>query len=204
MMMQAQQQLYRNKTMKQLQFFFALLVLLSVAAPRVMAAENDFAFITRADSAIQLIKKNDWKALAALVHPTTGLKFSPYASVEEGALVFSPDKVKLLGTDKKTYEWGAWDGSGEPMNLTFAEYYARFVYDKDYANKPEIGINKIIRSGNTADGIAEAFGKDAAFVEYHKAASQKDGMDWGSLRLVFKMLDGKWYLVGIVHDGWTT
>ena len=30
-----------------------------------------------------------------------------------------------------------------------------------------------------------------------------DGMDWKSLRLVFQEKDNIWYLVGIIHDGWT-
>ncbi|MBK8311687.1 MAG: hypothetical protein IPL04_13125 [Chitinophagaceae bacterium] len=30
-----------------------------------------------------------------------------------------------------------------------------------------------------------------------------DGMDWRSIRLVFKIKDGKYFLVGVIHDEWT-
>jgi hypothetical protein len=33
---------------------------------------------------------------------------------------------------------------------------------------------------------------------------QLQGMDWRSLRLVFTLYDNTWYLVGIIHDQWTT
>ena len=28
--------------------------------------------------------------------------------------------------------------------------------------------------------------------------------DWSALRLVFEQVDGRWLLVGVVHDQWTT
>lgn len=29
------------------------------------------------------------------------------------------------------------------------------------------------------------------------------GNDWRALRLVFELVDGRYYLVGIIHDEWT-
>ena len=43
-------------------------------------------------------------------------------------------------------------------------------------------------------------------MEYHFKGmdAQQGGMDWRSLRLVLEAHNGAWYLVGIVHDEWTT
>jgi hypothetical protein len=174
------------------------------ALPGPAAPEEDTELLARAVSALTLIKNRHWDALAGMAHPDKGITFSPYASAGEGCRVFTPDKLKGLGKDTTLYAWGVRDGSGEPMKLTFADYYARFVYDKNYANKAKIGLNKVVQSGKTANGIAERFGKDAAFVEYHKKIDEQDGAGWGALRLVFEKLDGQWYLVGVVHDGLTT
>jgi hypothetical protein len=43
-------------------------------------------------------------------------------------------------------------------------------------------------------------------VEYHFTGFEPDygGLDWRSLRLVFMQDGDEWFLIGIVHDEWTT
>ena len=45
----------------------------------------------------------------------------------------------------------------------------------------------------------------AMVVEYHFPGfdPQYGGLDWASLRLVFQEFEGRWVLVGIIHDEWT-
>jgi hypothetical protein len=143
--------------------------------------------------------------LSAFVHPRLGVRFSPYAYVHDSHLVFSPEKVKNLLADKTVYTWGVSDGSGLPINLTFKEYYDRYIYDQDFANADEVGYNERLGYGNMIDNSME-FYPESNIVEYHFPGfdSKLQGMDWRSLRLVFQQGDDNWYLVGIIHSEWTT
>ena len=97
-----------------------------------------------------------------------------------------------------------YDGSGLPITLTFEGYYTAFVYDQDYATSPQISLNQRLGVGNSLDNSRE-FYPGAMVVEYYFAGfdPQFGGMDWRSLRLVFQLAGGEWYLVGIIHDQWS-
>lgn len=165
----------------------------------------------RAAKAIMALKEQDIDELAGLVHPVKGVTFSPYTYVRplqgapgEADLVFSASQLRDLWSDTTIYHWGAYDGSGEPIELTFPEYYERFVYDVDFARPDAVGFDETVGQGNTINNIAEVY-PNAVTVEYHFEGidAQYEGMDWRSLRLVLEEVDGVWYVVGIVHDEWT-
>jgi hypothetical protein len=171
----------------------------------------DDAVAARAAEAILALRDHDLEALAGMVHPVKGVTFSPYTYVRplqgtpgEADLVFSPDQLRSLWSDPTIYHWGTYDGSGEPIDLTFRDYYARFVYDVNFARPQVVGFGETVGQGNTINNIAEVY-PDGVTVEYHFEGldPQLEGMDWRSLRLVLEELDGTWYLVGIVHDQWT-
>jgi hypothetical protein len=108
----------------------------------------------------------------------------------------------LLASEQVT-TWGDYDGTGEPINLTFEEYYEEFVTSSDFANADQVAVNERLGQGNTINNI-DAFFPEASFVEYYIPGSEEfGGMDWESLRLVFVQEDETWLLVGIVHDEWT-
>ncbi|HEX5581284.1 MAG TPA: hypothetical protein VFX39_06860 [Gemmatimonadaceae bacterium] len=175
-----------------------------VAAP---ADTGRAPLLARADSGVAAIARRDWSTLAALAHPARGVRFSPYGHVEpegECAVTLTREQVASLATDSTTRCWGHFDGSGEPMRLSFPAYYARFVYEKDYARARRGEPDERLGQGNTLSNLPDAFGPGATFVEYHvPGTEQYGGMDWGSLRLVFVPTDGEWRLVGVVHDQWT-
>ena len=103
----------------------------------------------------------------------------------------------------KTLNWGYYDGSGEPIMLTPKDYFQRFVYDGNYVNPEKLGINKVITQGNSVNNIKEVY-KEADFTESFISESVKNqGLDWKSVKLVFKQENGKYYLVAIVHNEWT-
>ncbi len=58
--------------------------------------------------------------------------------------------------------------------------------------------------GNSIDNSQEYY-PGAMVVEYHFPGfdPQYGGLDWASLRLVFQEFEGRWVLVGIIHDEWT-
>jgi hypothetical protein len=153
---------------------------------------------------IQALAQKDMTAAAEFVHPEMGVRFSPYAYVREEHQVFMPDEIASLEGSEETYLWGQYDGSGEPIELTFDDYYEKFVYSADFANPEDMAVNARIGQGNTINNIQD-FYPDSSYVEYYFSGfeEQYGGMDWESLRLVFVQEDGAWYLVGVVHDEWT-
>ncbi len=158
-----------------------------------------------AETAIRALQAKDMAALSALVHPTAGLRFSPYSFVRPEHLVFTPEQLTTLLDDPTIYNWGIFDGSGAPIEMTFADYFARFVYSKDFAEAEQVSADQRLGGGNTIDNSQE-FYPGAVVVEYHLPGENPEygGMDWQSLRLVFQQIDGAWYLAGIIHDEWTT
>ena len=118
--------------------------------------------------------------------------------------MLTPNELRAAAADHDTYVWGAHDGSGEPIALTCADYFDRFVYSHDFVDAPRRSVDERLGMGNSIDNIAQAY-PDGRYVEFHVPGTHPDygGMDWGSLRLVFAPHDGCWKLVGIVHDQWT-
>ena len=175
---------------------------LAPSAPTLTADER--AVKALADQAIQALKNKDMETLAGLIDPTKGVRFSPYAFVNEEDRRYLPNPLKRAFADPQKYLWGHFDGSGEPIESTFKQYYERFVYSQDFANAPQVGVNQSFSQGNTVDNLAD-FYPEAAFVEYYFPGFDEKyaGMDWEALRLVFQQVSGQWRLVGIIHDQWT-
>lgn len=160
----------------------------------------------KASQVIEVLRDRDLDRLASLVHPTLGLRFSPYAYVREADIMVAVEDVPKLLSEDTVRLWGAYDGSGTPIELTFEQYYNQFIYDHDFANAEEIGYNRRIGGeGGTVNNILD-FYPGGVMVEYHFTGFNPDyaGLDWRSLRLVFSQDGGGWFLVGIVHDEWTT
>ena len=155
-----------------------------------------------ADQVVLAFKERKLIAMAVMVHPD-GLRFSPYAFVTPEDKVFRVVELPDLLEDPQIYQWGAFAGSGEPIEMTFAEYYDEFVYDVDFATAPQVSINERMGTG-TIDNTAE-FYPGSIVVEYHFPGfdEQYQGMDWRSLRLVFVDYMGRWVLAGVIHDEWT-
>ncbi len=151
------------------------------------------------------IKNMDMNKLSSIVHPTDGVRFTPYEYVDlKNDKVFTAAEVVGLGTDTQIYSWGNYDGSGFPIEMDFNDYYDEFIYDVDFMNPNLIGNNLTIGKGNMVNNIGRKY-PNAKFVEFHFTGieAQYAGIDWRSLRLVFEDLEGTWYLVGIVHGEWT-
>lgn len=157
------------------------------------------------DKVILALKAKDAQAISGFVHPEKGLRFTPYTSVDlERDLVFTAEEVKNFFTDKKKYMWGYYDGIGDEIILTPAEYYDVFVYSNDFADPEKIGYNEVFTYGNAVENQFEAY-PGTIIVEYYFSGfdPKYEGMDWQSLRLVFEEYEGDWKLSGIIHNQWT-
>jgi len=151
------------------------------------------------------IKNNDFQALSQIVHPELGVVFSPYATITLSTnKCFLAEQIAAFGTDTKSYVWGVHTGSGEPIELTVADYFAQFVFDRDYTVAPIIGINHTIRSGNALENITDVF-PDVKYVDFYIPGTERDSAgncDWSSLRLGFEVYEGSLRLTVIVHNEW--
>ncbi|MCL1941523.1 MAG: hypothetical protein FWG09_06225 [Synergistaceae bacterium] len=182
----------------------ALAVCVAVSACEAAVPNgSDDELLNHANSVLRCLKDRDYEQLASLVHKDKGVVFSPYAFVEEGAVKLTAARLKALKPSDE-FTWGAFDGSGEPMDMSVEDYFSRFVYNHDFIQAPQRGVDELIKTGNTDSNIQEVFPR-ARFVEYHFPGfnPEFEGIDWASLRLVFEVIDGQWALVGVVHDCWT-
>ena len=160
---------------------------------------------------MRALRERDWETVARAVHPDKGVRFSPYTYVRAGwgasedrDRVFSANELEGLAADPTVYHWGVFDGTGEPIEMTFAQDTDRVIYDADFYLPSAVGYNETIGRGNTINNVAEVY-PQAVTVEYHLEGSDPafGGLDWRSLRLVFEPVGDTWYLVGVVHDEWT-
>jgi hypothetical protein len=153
--------------------------------------------------AIQAFRLGDMAQVAEMVHPDRGLRFSPYSNVREGDQVLSAVELAAVFADPITRLWGAFDGSGKPINLAFNEYFHIFVYDSDFARHGIVSLDLPISGGNIIDNSRE-FYPAAVIVEFYQPGTELyTGMDWSALKMVFQQVDGTWYLVGLIHSNWT-
>jgi len=153
----------------------------------------------------QSLADQDMTTFSSYVHPTLGVRFTPYGYVNPSVdLSYPSTAFAALITDPTNYTWGAFDGSGDPIIYTFADYLDNFVYDEDYVTPHLVGVNNFIGTGNSINNITTLY-PTASFVEFHFTGfdPQYGGMDWTSLILVFENVAGDWKIVGVVHNQWT-
>ena len=163
------------------------------------------SLLTTAIEVIELIEDMNMADLKVYVHPTLGARLTPYDYVDlQNDIVFQAVQFQNLVNSPTVYNWGDYDGSGDPINLTFDDYYDEFIYDVDFANPEIMGINYKVGQGNIINNVDTEY-PNGGFVEFHFTGfdTQYEGMDWRSLKLVFEDHNGAWYLVGIIHGQWT-
>lgn len=151
------------------------------------------------------LKDRDMASLAAAVHPVLGVRFAPYAFLNQRANVrFDANAIREALNDKRIRLWGTHDGSGDPIRLSFADYYKRYVYDRDFRQaKLSYNSGPAIR-GNTHDNSHELFPNAIVVDALQPGVSpEREGGDYRILRLVFEQHQGRWYLTYIAHDQWT-
>jgi|GEM_PF-668730 len=176
------------------------------------ASSSETELQSAADALLASMKAQDFEAVSAWVDAEQGVTFTPYSHVNfDNDLTLTADEVAGIATDSTVRHWGTYDGSGESIDLTAADYWDRFVWNADYTAAPDVTVCGVAQQGNIPENVDTAYpqGTDAAsgysYVEYHYSGldPQYDGMDWCSLKVVFHQKDGAWKLVGIIHSQFT-
>ena len=169
------------------------------------AAEAQRLVGARVAAALDALKRHDGAALAALAHPTKGVRFTPYPFVATARdIVLMRAELTNAYADTKTRTWGVSDGKGDPITLTFSDYNARYVYSRDFVSASKTSYNKPIGSGNSIDNTADVYPNAVLFEAYDPGPDPAaESFRWQSLRLLFEPDGSTWYLVGVVHGEWT-
>ena len=174
---------------------------------RIVKAEKDSILLKLTNEVLTAFKNKDYKALARYIHPE-GVRFSPYSFIDSvNNKVISAELIESWA-DKKNRSvilWGNIDATDEPIKGTIDDYIKQFVYDVDFLHPEKIKVNEFAGQGNTINNL-RTFYPGCDFTESHFSGFEKkyEGMDWRSIRLVYKINDGKYLLVGVIHDQWTT
>jgi len=173
---------------------------------RLSSEEAKRVIAGRAKSVIQALKAGNIAKFSTFVHPQKGVRFSPYASVLlDQDRVIRKNQLAQMWASAQRYKWGEYDGSGDPIRLSFGKYHRRFIFDHDFSHAESVNYNPAsMGHGNTPNTIQAVYPKSIA-VGYHFSGfdPKVSGMDWSSLWLVFEKKGSSWFLVGIVHDEWT-
>jgi hypothetical protein len=165
----------------------------------------DSLLLNRTIEITTLLDKKEYTLLADFFHPAEGVRFTPYGYIDTAQdIKFTKDQYLAQLKNKSKQHWGSYDGSGDAINLTVEEYFKKFVYDVKFLKPEKLSINKTLGQGNSLDNLSAIY-PGASYTESYFSGFDKKygGMDWRSLKLVFKQKDGQLYLVGIIHGQWT-
>ncbi len=171
-----------------------------------LQSQSGQTLICAALDVAELLKNNDYHGLSSqYVDPDKGLTFSPVPFINLTTdKNFTPAEVANLATDTTVYTWTTNLPSGDPLNQTYSNYATNYVNDHDYTEPHLIGNNYIVRTSNMISNIQTVY-PSSYFVSLHFTGFDPavDGLDWTSLRLVFREISGEWKLLNINHAHWT-
>jgi hypothetical protein len=183
-----------------------LLIVIALLASQVTDANEGGATLKhvhpRSRDVLSALQKRDINALALLIHPQKGVRFTPYGFVGEVDRVVMRNELVSLWNSNTRYFWGLYDATGKPIRRTFKDYFKRFVYDRDYASTKRIAVGEIQKT-NKYINVFERY-PGAVVLDYlYTGDVDFAELDWRSLRLVMEEFEDVWYLVGVIHDEWT-
>lgn len=171
------------------------------------------ALDSKAKETLSALKTKNFEKLASIIHPQKGIRFEPYSAENFDGASFSALEFKQILHSREKILWGTYDGSGEPIEATFNEYYQKFIYSHDFAAlQPVDSVSMEYWKKNLKNSLSvyvpgnnwEKNYPDARVFYYSWPDPEYgDGQgSWGALALVFEMKNNEWYLSAIGHDQW--
>jgi hypothetical protein len=150
--------------------------------------------------ALFALSSMELNTLSEYVLEDSGLTISSYCG---GKYNFKKQFLKnFTKTDKTIFHFGAYDGSGEDIDLTLNDYIQKCVYTADFLNTKPIDLIKAIQSGKTFisndyDNIL--IEHPNCFIKSFHCATD----EWKILDIVFIQYKEKWYIAEIRQRCWT-
>lgn len=168
---------------------------------------DSLQIFARAKEALTALKTKDYRSFALMIDPEKGIRFSPYGYIDSTQDMFFTRQSftdAAIIHSKKKFNWGSYDGSGETIRASIAEYFSKFVYDVDFLNAEKISFNKMSGSGNSLNNLEAVYSGKPFTESYFSGFEEKyDGMDWRVLRIVYNKMGDNYFIIAIVHDQWT-
>jgi len=166
---------------------------------------KDSALTQLSNEILKEIKSGSYSALAKYIDPTNGVRFSPWGFVETTEdIVLSVQEFtdKAAKPKQGRMVWIKVGPTGDPVTMTLDEYMKKWVYDVDFIQPEKFEVNKFIGKDKYSENNLLTVYKGCDFTESYISGFEKKygGNKWRSLRLVYKMKNEKYYLVGIIHD----
>lgn len=170
----------------------------------VIVINKDSLLLATGNKILQALKNKHYDSISHFIAPGDSVHLSPYGFIGSGEQSLPARGWLILLKNNAKMNWGTYDGSGDPINLSLKEYINKFVYNADFLHAEKTAVDSFIKTGNSLNNLKKIY-PDSRFIEYHFSGfdNKYGGMDWTSLRLVFKERDGRYYLQAIVHDQWT-
>ena len=195
--------MYKLRTLFILIFALTISILTFSKSKPETSSDNFYELKKINQIVIKLIKNRDINALSKYAHPKKGIMFSPYSDLKnnDNQIIEKKELVKIYEKNEELV-WGEYDGTGARILLTFYNYFDRFIYDEDFIEY-EPNYDSIMGTGNAIENMNSVF-PYARSVEYYTPGTEEYAyMDWKSLRLLYEIYRGKYYLVAVVHNEWT-
>jgi hypothetical protein len=172
------------------------------ANTKLVPVNKDSLLSSTGNKVLSILKNKQYDSLVKYF--SDSVHFSPYGFIGSGEQTLTAGNFTKLLSDNRKVNWGAFDGSGDPIILTLQQYFEKFVYPADFLKAEKWAIDSFIKTGNSLNNLKKVY-PGSRFIEYHFSGFDKDyaGVDWVSLRLVFKEWNNEYLLVAIVHDQWT-
>lgn len=148
-----------------------------------------------AKTVMRALSSGNMDTISSWAHKDKGVRFSPGPTIDpEADVVIDADTLATLMSDDEVRTWRGPAGSAEAIEMTYADYHTKYVYDKDYADAtPLENETKADSLGN----LLEVYPADKyAYVEYYV---EEDG-GWSLVRLVFEKIGMDHALAAIIHD----
>jgi len=164
--------------------------------PFIESFNEDVTVEDVANYLLKRLQERNLLAISALTHDELPVKISPKVRLDSNTFSIDGKLFSKLALTNETIRWYGMMASGEPLELNFEDYWDQYVWNKDYS-KAILTFNKFENRSSVENNIKSHF-PDCDIVEAFLKGDQE--LSWQSLILVFKVHEGKHYLVGLIHD----
>ncbi len=161
--------------------------------------------LSLSDKIVASLKEKNFKEFVEFIDPAVGVRFSASSFIDTATdKVLGKDKILELSKTGEPFTWGIHEAIGEPIKMNINKYTEQYICDQDFVKEAKKQLNKSTNTGSTSSNIKTIY-PNADFVEYYFKGKDKksEGLDWKVLTLIFKKVNDKVYLIGIVHAQWT-
>lgn len=165
--------------------------------------DTSTSLLSEASEVLCALQSERYQDLASHVDPELGVTLTPCSTVTPDTdLNFSASALKKAAKQGDTFIWGVSRGTNAPIRMSVRDYFHTYVWDADYASAGTVGIQQVLHTGDAVENVASAY-PDCRYLDFYIPGTDESNQDWSALKLVFHWNGSRWYLVGIIHSGWT-